>query len=202
MDDTSENRSLRNNTIAAVILAAGLGERFEGDTHKLLSPFRGKPVLQWVLEAANDAEFDEVYLVSGAIDFEKETSLNVFDYGVTIVENHSFEDGQATSLRSAIAVADHHKHEAIVVGLGDMPLVPSSAWSAVAQAETILGVATFSGNRRPPMKIHHELWPLIPISGDEGARSLLRLRPDLIHDVPCDGNPVDIDTRGDLARWS
>ena len=74
-----------------------------------------------------------------------------------------------------------------------MPLVPSSAWSAVAQAETILGVATFSGNRRPPMKIHHELWPLIPISGDEGARSLLRLRPDLIHEIPCDGNPVDID---------
>mgnify|MGYP003317127201 CR=1 FL=1 len=31
MDDTSENRSLRNNTIAAVILAAGLGERFEGE---------------------------------------------------------------------------------------------------------------------------------------------------------------------------
>ena len=71
MDDTSENRSLRNNTIAAVILAAGLGERFEGDTHKLLSPFRGKPVLQWVLEAATDAEFDEIYLVSGAIDFER-----------------------------------------------------------------------------------------------------------------------------------
>ena len=51
------------------------------------------------------------------------------------------------------------------------------------------------------MKIHHELWSLIPISGDEGARSLY-LRPDLVHEVPCDGNPVDIDTRGDLARWN
>ncbi len=202
MDSASEKRVLRNDTVAAVILAAGLGERFEGTTHKLLSSFRGKPVLQWVLEAVSNANFDEVYLVSGAIDFEKEASLNVFDYGVTIVENHNFEDGQATSLRSAIAVAEHHKHEAIVVGLGDMPLIPSSAWVAVSHAEALLGVATFSGNRRPPVKIHHELWPLIPISGDEGARSLLRLRPDLVHEVPCDGNPVDIDTRGDLARWS
>ena len=105
-------------------------------------------------------------------------------------------------MRAAIAVAEHDKHEAVVVGLGDMPLISSSAWAAVAEADTVLGVATFSGNRRPPVKIHHELWPLIPLSGDEGARSLLRLRPDLVNDVPCEGNPIDIDTRGDLARWN
>ena len=202
MESASETRSVRNNTVAAVILAAGLGERFEGPTHKLLSPFRGKPVLKWVLEAASGAGFDDIYLVSGAIDFENEQTLNVFEHEVTIVKNHNFEDGQATSLRAAIAVAEHDKHEAVVVGLGDMPLISSSAWAAVAGADTVLGVATFSGNRRPPVKIHHELWPLIPLSGDEGARSLLRLRPDLVHDVPCEGNPIDIDTRGDLARWN
>ena len=37
------------------------------------------------------------YISFWSNDFEKETSLNVFDYGVTIVENHSYEDGQATS---------------------------------------------------------------------------------------------------------
>ncbi|SVB77444.1 uncharacterized protein METZ01_LOCUS230298, partial [marine metagenome] len=202
VESTIENRPNRNDTVAAVILAAGLGERFEGDTHKLLAPFRGKPVLQWVIEATSEAGFDDIYLISGAVDFRKEERLDIFQYGVTIIENHSFEDGQATSLRSAIAVAEHDKHGAIVVGLGDMPLVPSSAWQAVAEAETQLGVATFAGNRRPPVKIDHELWPLIPISGDEGARSLLRLRPDLVNEIPCDGNPIDIDTRGDLERWN
>ncbi len=202
MESTIENRQTRNDTVAAVILAAGLGERFEGGTHKLLAPFRGKPVLQWVIEAVNEAHFDDIYLVSGAVDFSKEKSLNLDQHGVTIVENHSFEDGQATSLRSAIAVAEYDKHGAIVVGLGDMPLVPSSAWRSVAETDTRLGVATFSGNRRPPVKIDHELWPLVPISGDEGARSLLRLRPDLVNEIPCDGNPIDIDTRGDLERWN
>ncbi|MBG02113.1 MAG: hypothetical protein CL470_07575 [Acidimicrobiaceae bacterium] len=202
VESTLENSPNRNDTVAAVILAAGQGERFEGETHKLLAPFRGKPVLQWVIDAASDADFDDIYLISGSVDFKEEERLDIFRHGVTIVENYNFEDGQATSLRSAIAVAEHDKHSAIVVGLGDMPLVPSTAWRAVAESTAQLGVATFAGNRRPPVKIHHELWPLIPISGDEGARSLLRLRPDLVNEIPCDGNPIDIDTRGDLERWN
>jgi molybdenum cofactor cytidylyltransferase len=202
VEDISEQVRSRNDTTAAVILAAGLGERFQGATHKLLAPFRGKPVLQWVIEAASAAEFDDIYLISGAIDFTEEKDLKLSDHGVTIVENHNFEDGQATSLRSAIAIAEHDNHSAIVVGLGDMPLVPASAWRSVASSDGKLVVATFTGNQRPPVKIHHELWPLVPISGDEGAKSLLRLRPDLIDEIVCEGNPIDIDTRGDLERWN
>ncbi len=184
-------------TTAAVVLAAGFGSRYEGETHKLLAPFRGRPLVTWALDAALDAGFDAVYCITGAVDLTE-----AVPDGVVIVENHSFADGQATSLTTAVAVAAADGHAAIVVGLGDMPLVPSSAWRAVADAEGNLVTATFSGTRTPPVKIGEELWSLLPLSGDEGARSLIRVRPDVVTEVACDGELIDIDTRGDLSRWS
>lgn len=194
---TTEPAPRRAETIAAVVLAAGHGSRYEGDTHKLLAPFRGKPLVTWAVQAALDAGFDDVYVISGAVDL-----TDVVPEGVTIVENHSWADGQATSLRAAVAVADADGHDAVVVGLGDMPLVPSSAWRAVADTPGQLVTATFSGRRTPPVKVVADLWALLPLSGDEGARSLIRLRPDLVEEVACTGEPIDIDTRGDLRRWS
>lgn len=179
------------------MLAAGHGSRYEGETHKLLARFRGKPLVQWALEAALAAGLDDVYVITGAIDI-----TDAVPEGVTIVENHNYADGQATSLRAACAVAAGDGHQAIVVGLGDMPLVPSSAWRDVADAPGDLVTATFSGRRSPPVKITEELWSLLPLSGDEGARSLMRMRPDVVTEVACEGELIDIDTRGDLSRWS
>ena len=202
MDEENAYKPVVDDRTAAIILAAGKGERYSGQTHKLLADFRGKPVLQWVIDNVIEADFTDIYLVSGAINLFEESTLNLSSEKITVVQNHNFEQGQVTSLRSAIAVASHDGYSSITVGLGDMPLVPSSAWKAVTEAEGQLVTATFTGSRRPPVKIQNELWSLIPISGDEGARSLLRLRPDLLNEVVCEGSPVDIDTRSDLERWS
>ena len=53
-------------TIGAVILAAGSGSRWEGPDHKLVHPFRGKPLVSWSLEAPLEADFDEFIVITGS----------------------------------------------------------------------------------------------------------------------------------------
>jgi CTP:molybdopterin cytidylyltransferase MocA len=180
-------------TTAAVVLAAGGGSRFGGDGHKLLAPFRGRPLVTWALEAAD--VLDELLVVTGAVDVPLPPHARE-------VRNERWAEGQATSLAAAVAVATAEGHDAVVVGLGDQPLVPAEAWRLVAASTSPIAVATYGGRRRNPVRLAAEVWPLLPNAGDEGARSLIAGRPDLVVEVACPGNPADVDTQEDLATWS
>jgi molybdenum cofactor cytidylyltransferase len=196
-------RRMAGDTTLGVILAAGTGSRFEGPTHKLLAPFRGKRVIDWaILHADGAAELDELLVVTAvtpALDLFRPTGERVFMTAI----NDNAHNGQATSLQLSIRVAAERGHSAIVVGLGDQPLIPSATWSAVAKATaTPIAAALYGGNRRNPVRLAREVWHLVPGKGDEGARSLFRLRPELVTEVPSEGNPADIDTVEDLQRWN
>jgi CTP:molybdopterin cytidylyltransferase MocA len=180
-----------------VVLAAGGGTRFAGQEHKLLTGLRGRPVVVWAVEAALAAGLDETIVVTGAVDLTA-----VLPEGATVVHNDGWAMGIAVSLRVGLAVAEAHDHAAAVVGLGDQPFVPASAWQAVAAATGPIAVATYDGQRRNPVRLAREVWTDVPHFGDEGARALMRQRPHLVTEVACDGEPADIDTVEDLGRWS
>jgi CTP:molybdopterin cytidylyltransferase MocA len=149
------------------------------------------------VEAALGAGAARTWVVTGAIELE-----GVLPAGAEVLHNPDWADGQATSLQCAVRAARQAGLEAVVVGLGDQPLVPASAWRAVASAGGDIAVATYDGRRRNPVKLSASVWDKLPRTGDEGARRLMRSRPDLVQEVPCQGEPADIDTREDLQRWS
>jgi molybdenum cofactor cytidylyltransferase len=184
-------------SVGAAVLAAGGGSRFEGPEHKLVSLFRGRPLVTWALAAAAGAGLDEVAVIVGAVNLSA-----VVPAGVRVIENPDWASGQASSLQAALTWARERHHDALVVGLGDQPLVPSAAWKAVAASASAIAVATFDGQRRPPVRLHRSIWSLLPTEGDEGARVLMNERPDLVREIPCDGQPADIDHEKDLTRWS
>jgi CTP:molybdopterin cytidylyltransferase MocA len=189
-------------TVAGVVLAAGAGRRYRasgGEGHKLLAVIDGRPVIAHVLEAVRSAGFDEVVLVQGAVDLRAHAGADV-----TVLSNATWADGIATSLHVAVAHAAEMAHEAVVVGLGDQPAVPVGAWRTVAAAPAApaIAVAVYDGQRGNPVRLAAAVWPLLATTGDEGARSLMHERPELVREVPCTGQAWDVDTVEDLDRWT
>ena len=184
-------------TTAAVVLAAGGGSRFLGNTHKLLAVLNGRPVVAHAVEHAAAAGLHETIVVGGAVE------LPPFGGAITVLHNPGWAHGQATSLHVAVAHARACGHGAVVVGLGDQPFLDPAAWRAVAAASTPLAVGRYpDGTRGQPVKIAAELWDELATEGDEGARALLRSHRHLVSEVACTGIPADIDTVEDLQRWS
>jgi molybdenum cofactor cytidylyltransferase len=182
---------------AAIVLAAGGGQRFGNDKHKLLASFRGRPLVSWAIDHALAAGLDDTLVVTGAVDL-----VGALPSAVTVIENARWAEGQATSLQAAVTWAREAGFDAVVIGLGDQPLVPPEAWRAVAASTSPIAVATFDGQRRPPTRLAKSVWPLLPIDGDEGARAVMAGHPELVEAVACPGQAIDIDTVEDLARWS
>jgi molybdenum cofactor cytidylyltransferase len=172
-----------------VVLAAGGGSRFASEPGlKLLALWRGRPLAWWAVNAAIEAHLGRTWVVTGAADL-----TGVIPGGAEVLPN---------SLQVAISAARAASLDAIVVGLADQPLIQPGDWRAVASSAAPIAIATYEGRRRNPVKLAAAVWDLLPRSGDEGARALFQGRPDLVQEVPCHGDPTDIDTREDLTPWN
>lgn len=143
------------------------------------------------------ARIGPTWVVTGAADLE-----DVLPEGIEVLPNPDWADGQATSLQVAVREGVKRGLDSLVVGLGDQPGVSPAAWRAVASSESPIAVATYEDRPRNPVKLGSSVWELLPVSGDQGARDLIRDRLALVERVPCDGDPTDIDTREDLDAWS
>lgn len=177
----------------AVLLAAGGGSRFTGPTHKLLAVAAGRPVWQWSLAAAVASGIGPVVVVTGRADLP-------LPHEVARLHNARWAEGLSGSLQLAVSRARDLGMSSIVVGLADQPCVGAESWRRVASSTADLAVATYDGTRGNPVRIAAAVWPMLPTSGNEGARTLLRSHPDRVAEVPCLGSPADVDTADDLAH--
>jgi CTP:molybdopterin cytidylyltransferase MocA len=191
------NTPVRNTL--GVLLAAGAGTRFVGPKHKLRSLVGKDFLFTKTLGILLSTGLESTLVVTGAVNLDDLTQDS------PTVHNAQWATGQRSSVITAISYARLHGFSAIVVGLADQPGITSQAWQAVASSDSPIAVATYDGIRGNPVRLHESVWGLLESDDsdpDSGARTLMRLHPELVLEVACKGNSADIDTTEDLSQWT
>jgi CTP:molybdopterin cytidylyltransferase MocA len=182
--------------IGGVVLAAGEGSRFGGA--KQLAELRGKPLLEYSLEAMAAVPAIEKYvLVLGARADEIRAAID--PRGAEIVVCDDWSEGQAASLRAGLsAVSDM---EAAVILLGDQPGITAAAVESVlAHFDGSHALrAVYDGKPGHPVVMPRSLFAgAMELRGDEGARELLEEARVRRVEVGHLCEPTDVDTPEDL----
>ena len=160
--------------ISGIILAAGAAQRM--GQQKLLLDLKGKPILQWVLEAALSSELDEVVcVVREANEIQKGISLK--DDKLRWVTNEKASEGQNTSVIAGLK-AINPQSEAALFLVGDQPLVKRDLIDGLIdlfrKTAALIVAPTFQGQTRNPVLFHRDLFPeLLKLAGDRGGRGLI-----------------------------
>lgn len=189
--------------IAAIVLAAGRGTRFEEGT-KLLAPLDGKPLVRHAVEAAVQSTAEPVIVVTGHRAAAVEAGLAGLP--VRIVRNASYAEGLSTSLKAGFAALPTAARAAVIL-LGDMPLVTAGLVDCLvkeweARGEPAALVPTRHGQRGNPVVISRRLEAAIAgLSGDTGAGPILRGRSDVLEWPTTDPAVLqDVDTVEEMVR--
>lgn len=186
-------------TVAALVLAAGLGRRFGGV--KQLADLHGRPLVTYSVGLALANSCSPVVVVVGHRGDDVASLFADVDR-VSTVTNNEYPSGQASSLRTGID-AIPPTAEAVLVLLGDQPYVPDAALSACLTAWTggaQVARALYEDGPGHPVVFDRSIFPqLCEVVGDVGARRLLRRLAVVEVAVP-GRRPPDVDTPEDLER--
>jgi molybdopterin-guanine dinucleotide biosynthesis protein A len=118
----SSNRLLQDTTIA--LIAGGRSSRF--GSNKLIHPFRGKPVIQWVVEAAQEIS-NAIFLVSR----REQKEIRALFPSLTIVPDLEGYEGPLAGVAAALA---HATRPRVLVLAADLPLIRGHMLSRLVEA--------------------------------------------------------------------
>ena len=209
-DVWNEVRTPHALTFSAVVLAAGLSSRMQGQ-HKLLLPVDGQPAVRRTVSALAAAGPEEIVVVTG---FRGRAVMEALvDLPVTFQSNPRYEEGQMTSVAAGVA-ALRAPCSVVLVCLADQVLLEAAdyrelidAFAAMPSGSILIPV--FNGQRGNPVAFSASYAAEV-ISGhvNPGCRKLIAEHPDevFIHEAAHDRFVIDMDTPEDyaviLARFS
>lgn len=184
--------------VSGIVLAAGRSSRLGRPKQLLL--LGGEPLLRHVILRALNSKLAELIVVLG---YEAENIAQAVGVlGQRTVVNPDYLQGQSTSVRAGLAAIDP-RADAVIFLLGDQPGIESSVIDRLieqfAETSALIVQPSYDGQPGNPVLFARRLFPeLAAVTGDEGARSLIRRYQSAVSLVPVNSpTPQDIDTEDD-----
>lgn len=189
---------------AVVVLAAGRGQRFRGQGHKLEQSLGDGTVLSRTLDQAIATQLRVVVVTTQALAAQVGRLVALRDMVVMPDLDRlgrPLPMGMGHSIAAGVSATGDAQGWLILPG--DMPLVRSASLLAVAEvlAHEPIAYAQYRGRRGHPVGFSAELYSeLAALEGDEGARRLLARYPAQAVELDDPGVLIDVDTTEDLQR--
>lgn len=188
-----------------IVLAAGLGSRFDGQRHKLEQALdddahHASSVLAVTIGHAIASRLPVLVVTTAALEPLARSQVAARD--VIVVPAAAPIRGRGIGDSIAAGVAARSDAAGWLILPADMPRVQPATLQAVARAlaQHAVSYAQHAGRRGHPVGFAAELYSeLVMLSGDEGARRLVARYPAHGVDVDDPGALIDIDTVADLT---
>jgi molybdenum cofactor cytidylyltransferase len=184
--------------ISAVVLAAGMSSRMHG-RNKLLMPWAGKTVIAYAVENLMQARVQQVVVVLGfAAD---KIQAEIRESEVCFVMNQDYAQGMSTSIVAGVQAVSENA-QAILISLGDMPLVNASDLNRLISAfedahGATIALPVFKGRPGNPVifNVCHKD-EMLKLRGDVGCKSILSCHPQQVLEVEMENAHIlcDVDT--------
>ncbi len=186
-----------------VILAAGNSSRL--GRPKQLLPYRDRTLLTHITTAALAASLTPVVVITGA--FRKEIEDSLQGQAIEIVFNPDWEKGMASGIVAGLSklVSLHPATDAVIVAVCDQPYISAELFRVLVDSHTRTGkgliACAYSGTIGTPVLFGRQYFSsLSALSGDEGAKKLLKRYPEDIVTIPFPQGDIDIDTQSDYDK--
>jgi len=118
--------------LAAVVLAAGKGTRMKSDRPKVLHPVAGRPMIEWVLDAAGSIGADPIVVVTAP---DQEALRRAVDGRATaVVQEQALGTGDAVKPAREALAGIAATGGTVLVLYGDTPMMSAATLSRMVEA--------------------------------------------------------------------
>lgn len=200
-------RAPKRPKVHVVLLAGGKSSRMGGQD-KLMREIDGAPLIAHAAKAGLASQADGVLVLLGQDHASaRQDALRGLDLDVRVAPEAV--EGMGGSIRAGLGAIPSDA-DAVILALADMPEITADHYDRLiagfdpSKGHSIARATSATGKPGHPVLFGRRFFEaLAGLSGDEGARSIIKQANDYVVDIPTKGDSalIDLDTPQDWETW-